>query len=35
VFGELSYHQSWRGNNMMISLLGTLKVRFQDIEGRH
>ena len=34
IYGDLTYHQSWRGNNMFISLLGTLNVKFSDIEGK-
>ena len=33
VFGNLTYDQSWKGNNMIISLLGHIVVRFLDIEG--
>ena len=33
IFGNLSYHQSWRGNNMIISLVGALTVKFYDVEG--
>ena len=33
VYGSLTYNQSWKGNNMMISLLGTINVKFLDIEG--
>mmetsp|Transcript_16506 Transcript_16506/g.28032 ORF Transcript_16506/g.28032 Transcript_16506/m.28032 type:complete len:322 (+) Transcript_16506:571-1536(+) len=33
IFGNLTYNQSFKGNNMMISLLGTLAVKFKDVEG--
>ena len=35
VYGSLTYNQSWKGNNMMISLLGTINVKFLDIEGNN
>lgn len=33
VNGNLTYNQAWMGNNMKISLLGTISVRFSDIQG--
>jgi hypothetical protein len=33
VSGNLTYNQSWMGNNMKISLLGTITVTFTDIQG--
>ncbi len=33
IFGNLTYNQTWKGNNMIISLLGTLTLKFLDIEG--
>lgn len=35
VFGNLTYNQSWKGNNMIIKLLGTIFVKFLDIEGNN
>ena len=33
VFGNLTYDQTWKGNNMQISLAGRLSVKYKDIEG--
>jgi hypothetical protein len=33
ICGNLTYNQALRGNNMVISLLGTLNVKFKDLGG--
>ena len=35
VYGSLTYNQSWKGNNMIISLLGTINVKFLEINGNN
>lgn len=33
IYGNLTYKESWKGNNRVISLLGSLFVKFSDFEG--
>lgn len=33
LFGNLTYEQNWKGNNMQISLLGHLTLQYKDHEG--
>lgn len=33
IYGNLSYDSKWKGNNLIISLPGVLKVKFFDMEG--
>ena len=35
VYGNLTYNQSWKGNNMLIGLDGVINVKFLDIEGNN
>lgn len=35
IYGNLTYKESWKGNNRVISLLGSLFVKFSDLEGDH
>jgi len=33
LFGNLTYDQTWKGNNMQINLLGLLTLQYKDHEG--
>jgi len=33
IYGNLTYESKWKGNNLVIALLGILKVKFYDMEG--
>ena len=33
IYGNLTYKESWKGNNRVISLIGSIFVKFMDLEG--